>query len=314
LSAFNISSSTFEGNSVGVTGLQGLQIETFNPGTSANVSATTSIVRDNFNTGWQAQANSGSTLTANVTSSDMINNATAAIVQASSGGTLNTTIEDNDTATGGFSVSGAMAVKTDGASNMTGVIRNNRIGNAAVGSGGTCGGACNGLFINPRQGGFMDLEVVGNTIEHVDGSGIFVQPGEQSGGIYAKADIVITGNLIRNPDGAAPLQAITLVAGVSSDPANSTTCLAATVGGTVNPGAWPSTTANAMNRIEGNWDPTAGGGAGNEMFFWRRFTSTFHLPGFSGDPTAWVTARNSFTSADGTSVFLFGGSFTNGAT
>jgi hypothetical protein len=69
-----------------------------------------------------------------------------------------------------------------------------------------------------------------------------------------------------------------------------------------------------MNRIEGNWDPTAGGSAGNEVFLWRRFTNTFHLPGFSGDPTAWVTARNSFNSADGTSVFLFGGSFTAGAT
>ena len=51
--------------------MQGLQLETFNPGTPATVHATASIFQNDFNTGWQAQANSGSTLTANVTGSDM---------------------------------------------------------------------------------------------------------------------------------------------------------------------------------------------------------------------------------------------------
>jgi putative cofactor-binding repeat protein len=310
LTSFAISNSTLDGNTAGPNGLQGVQLETFNAGTSATVTTTGSTISDNFNTGWQAQANSGSTLTAHITGSDLTNNNAAVIIQASSGGTLNTNIENNDMLTGALSGSGAISVKTDGGSEMTASIRNNRIGNASVGSGAACGGGCNGIFVNPRQGGFMNLEIVGNIIEHVDSAAIFVQPGEQSGGVYAKADVVITGNLIRNPDGSFPLQAIAMIAGVSAETSGSSTCLAATIGGTVNPGAWPSTTANAMNRVEGNWDPTSGGGAGNEVFTWRRFTNTFHLPGLSGDPTAWVTTRNSFTSSDGTSVFSLGGSFT----
>jgi putative cofactor-binding repeat protein len=311
LTLFGITNSTFDGNTTAPNGLQGVQLETFNAGTSATVTTTGSVIRDNYNTGWQAQANGNSTLTAHISGTALTNNNAAVIIQASSGGTLMTNIENNDTLTGVLSGSGAMSVKTDGGSAMTASIRNNRIGSAAVGSGAVCGGGCNGIFVNPRQGGFMDLEIVGNIIEHVDSAAIFVQAGEESGGIYAKADVVITGNLIRNPDGVSPLQAIAMIAGVSSETNGSSTCLAATLGGTVNPGVWPSTTANAMNRIEGNWDPTSGGGAGNEVFNWRRFTNTFHLPGLSGDPTAWVTARNSFNSGDGTSVFSFGGSFTS---
>ncbi len=49
---------------------------------------------------------------------------------------------------------------------MTATIHNNRIGNGVAGSGASCGGACNGIFINPRQGGFMDLEVIGNIIQN----------------------------------------------------------------------------------------------------------------------------------------------------
>ena len=60
-------------------------------GTSANVSATTSIFRDNYNTGWQAQANSNSTLTAHLTDTDLTNNNAAMIIAGTvvgSAGTL----------------------------------------------------------------------------------------------------------------------------------------------------------------------------------------------------------------------------------
>jgi hypothetical protein len=317
LTAFNISNSTFNGNSAAPNGLQGMQLETFNAGTSATVSATTAIFSNNFNTGWQAQANSGSTLTANVTDSDMTNNNSAMIIQASSGGTLNTTIQNNDAVAGALSGSGAISVKTDGNSTMTASILGNRIGNAAVGSGAECGGACNGIFINPRQGGFMDLEIIGNVIEHVDARAISVDAGEVSGGVWGKADVVITGNLIRNPDGAITLQAINLTSGIGE--ANEAACLAATVGGAVNPGAWPSTTPGAMNRIEGDWATSItgtelrirrhNGGAGS--------ANIFHLPGFGGgDPVAFLTGRNSITSGNGTNVAALDGgvAFTAGLT
>jgi methionine-rich copper-binding protein CopC len=312
LTSFAISNSTFDGNSAGPNGLQGMQLETFGVGTTATVTATTSIFSDNFNTGWQAQANSGSTLTAHVTNSDMTNNNAAMIIQASSGGTLITNIDNNDTVTGPLSGSGAISVKTDGNSTMTATIQNNRIGNASVGSGAACGGGCVGIFVNPRQGGFMDLQIIGNTIQHVDARAISVDTGELHSGVWGKADVVITGNLIRLPDAPDPLQAINLTAGIGE--AGEASCLAATVGGTVNPGVWPSTAANAMNRIEGDWAASI---TGNELRLRRRAGNTFHLPGLVGDPLAWITARNSVTSANGTNFAIVndaGGSFTSGLT
>ena len=72
------------------------------------------------------------------------------------------------------------------------------------------------------------------------------------------------------------------------------------------PAAWPSALAGAMNRIEGDWDLTTAPtfSAGNEIFIWRRFTSTLNIPGYTGP--AFVSSRNSITSADGTSVGVSG--------
>jgi hypothetical protein len=194
---------------------------------------------------------------------------------------------------------------------MTASIRNNRLGNGTPGSGASCGGGCVGIFINPRQGGFMDVEVIGNTIQNVDSRAISVDVAEASAGVWAKSDIVITGNLIRLPHDANVLQAVNLQSGIGE--ASEATCLAATIGGTVVPGAWPSTAANAQNRIEGDWASTI---TGNELRIRRRTGTTFHIPGLVGDPLTWLTARNSIPSANGTNIAVLvdGGAITNGAT
>ena len=125
----------------------------------------------------------------------------------------------------------------------------------------------------------MQLNIVGNTIRHVRQSAIMVLPGQAHLGVWPKVDVVITGNLIQDPEPspADPLSAISIEAGVSASDA---TCIAATIGGTVDPGAWPSLTANAMNRIIGDWGQS---GANQEMLLDQILpTVTFRIPGLFG--------------------------------
>ena len=271
LTTFNISNSQFA-NAPGPNGLQGLQIETFNPGTTATVNTTLSVFQNVFNTGWQAQASSNSTLTANVTSSDMTNNNAAVIIQAASGGQLTSLVENNDTLTGALSGTSAMNITTTSGGNLDATVRSNRIGNTNANSGALCN-SCNGIIVLPREGGSMQLNIVGNTIRHVRQSAIMVLPGQAHLGVWPKVDVVITGNLIQDPEPspADPLSAISIEAGVSASDA---TCIAATIGGTVDPGAWPSLTANAMNRIIGDWGQS---GANQEMLL-RSDPADRHVP------------------------------------
>jgi hypothetical protein len=148
---------------------------------------------------------------------------------------------------------------------------------------------------------------VGNTVRNVDSSGIRVVIGQKS-----KGNVVITGNLVRDPDNApaTTFSGIYVQGGID---ATSTSCLAATIGGTVNPGAWPSTTANAMNEILGGWDPS---GFQSEIFIWRK-GGTFNIPGLVGTTNAnvvtHVSARNDIPDATGPDVTATGAPFGSGA-
>src|SRR5262249_56934106 len=92
-----------------------------------------------------------------------------------------------------------------------------------------------------------------------------------------------------------------------SDPG--TGCLTATIGGTVVPGSYPSTTANAKNRVEGAWDPIPGS-IGEEIFIFQK-TGTFNLPGLSGAADAFVQGHNDIVDNSGPKVFSMG-TFSNG--
>jgi hypothetical protein len=228
------------------------------------------------------------------------------VIQASDGGTNTFTVTGNTGTTGALSGSNAINVKTDNAdlagagSVASGTISGNTIGSAAAGSGASCGGGCSGIMAAQRDGGTMTLNIFNNTIRHVDAQGIQITGGNSFAGNAGKLVATVTGNLIKDPDNTVgTLAAIHVQAGTQSGDTN---CMQATIGGTVNPGAWPSSSANAMNSIEGNWDLTTAPtfSAGNEIFIWRRFTSTLNIPGYTG--TAFVSGRNSFNSSDGSSV------------
>ena len=88
----------------------------------------------------------------------------------------------------------------------------------------------------------------------------------------------ITGNLIRGPMSNTP-QAIVVTTGVTSGPPADNTCQRLTLGGSVTPGAWPSLTAGAKNRIENDWSSDIAGG---EVFLFQRFATVFNLAGYPG--------------------------------
>jgi hypothetical protein len=231
---------------------------------------------------------------------------------------VNYTINNNSGNTGALSGGTAINIKTDNAdiagspSNGSGTIQGNTIGTSGVaGSGASCSGGCSGIAVNQRHGGTLTANIIGNTIQNVDSHAIFATGGESYTGNAGKLEIVITGNLIRQPAALATV-AVEIRSGALT---NDTSCVTATIGNSLSAPAgnvWPSTTAGAQNRIEGNWDPTPGG-TGNEIFLWERYTNTsFFIPGLSGGAVAHVTARNSITSADGTNV-ASAGTFTAGS-
>jgi putative cofactor-binding repeat protein len=296
LSSFTITGSTFE-NSIGPNGVQGLLIEAFGAATTMNVSTGVSgngnTFNNTFNMGWMAQANQNATVTASLIDAT-VTNTNGIAVQASSGGHLNTDILNSSFTAGANSVSGAIAIKTDGGGSMVGNVIGNTIGqNGVAGSGTICSG-CNGMFINPRGAGSSDLTIIGNTIQNVNGPGIFINSGEAAAQAF---DAVITGNLIRQPGPQATLEQWAMYIRNGVDPGPPVAdggCMALTLGGLTNPGTWPSQTANAMNQILGTWN--ANGGLA-EIRLRRSYGTSLNLPGLSGTPAAWITARNSF---DGT--------------
>jgi hypothetical protein len=313
LTAFPITASIFA-NTVAPNGGQGILLETYNSGTSLDVSVAGSQFSSLFSNALQLAANTGSVDTVAISSSTFTNVNSWTVLQASDGGTSQFAVTGNSGVTGALSGSSAIVVKTDNAdlagpgSVANGSIVGNVIGGAAVGSGAACGGGCSGISMAQRDGGTMTVSVVGNTVQHVDARGIDISGGNSFTGNAGKLVVTLTGNLIRNPDGGV-LAGVHLQSGTQSGDTN---CYEANVGGTFTPGSWPSQTAGAKNRIEGNWDPTGAPtfSAGNEIFVWRRFTSTMNIPGATPSAAAWLTARNSFNSVDGSSVGVSGATAT----
>ncbi len=311
LSSFNITNSTFA-NAFAPNGGQGVLLQSHNAGTTMTVNVSSSTFHDFFTNAHQVAASSGSTQNVTLVSSSFTNANSATVIQ-SSGADVTYSVQNNTMVAGVLSGSGAINVKTDNGGDASGDITSNTIGNNSVGSGAACGGGCSGMFINQRQGGTLNTNVIGNTIRHVDASGISASGGQDSSFGAGKFNLVISGNLIQDPDGAAPAQAISLVSGVISGDLN---CLTATVGGTVVPGAYPSTTPNAKNQINGSWDPPPGS-LGNEIILFRSIsTATFNLPGLAGSTASaaatFVAGNNDITDSNGTKVSA-SGTFGNAA-
>ena len=294
LTSFTITGSTFE-NTFGPNGLQGLQIEAFNAGTSmtvhTGVTGNGNTFNNTFNMGWMAQANQNATVTASLVDAT-VTNTNGITIQASSGGHLNADIRNSSFRTGLNSVSGAMAVKTDGGGSMVANVIGNTVGLDGVALSGSVCSSCTGMFINPRGTGSSDLTIIGNTFQNVNGPAIFINSGEA---LTQAFDAVITGNLIRQPGPQATLEqwAIYIRNGVGPPDGG---CMALTLGGTVTPAAWPSQTADAKNQILGVWNSTFGN---TEIRVRRSDDTSVNLPGLTGTPAAWITGRNVF---DGTFV------------
>jgi hypothetical protein len=210
----------------------------------------------------------------------------------------NAVVKTNGTTANG---SGAIIISGTQQHQISGDIRGNTIGNGALGSGAFCGGGCNGITVDHNDisaggGGRHDATIVGNDIRNVDSSAIRVVIGQKSRG-----NVTITGNRIRDPHvGASTTFSGIYVQGgiVLADPS----CLTATIGGTFNPGGWPSSSANAMNSIEGSWDPM---GSQSEIFVWRK-GGTLNIPGGGAPFDAFIAARNSIPDATGADVTTVG--------
>ncbi len=315
----SITASTFS-NSVD---LQGALFDSYNSGNIVvNVGDDTvggaNTFSNNFSNALQQSVGLGGDMTINIKRNTFNHLVSGIVLQAAGVGatsTLNYTIWNNTVVKTDLQTnngSGAIIVSGTQQHQISGDIRGNTIGNGTAGSGAFCGGGCNGITVDHNDisaagGGRHDVTIIGNTVRNVDSTGIRAVIGQKS-----KGNITITGNLIQDPDGAT-FSAIYVQGGiVAADPS----CIAATIGGTVTPGAWPSTTANAMNRIVGSWDPA---GFQSEIFVWRKNTTggTFNIPGLVGstnaDVVTFLGARNSIPDATGADVTASGGPFGNTA-
>jgi hypothetical protein len=307
LSAFPIKSTTLA-NSFSPNGSQGLLVEAYNAGTVMNVSAGGSGAGEGvkfsnlYSNGFQSASSNSATLNFNVTNST-VSNTNGTVVQASLSSTTNSTLQGNVITAGSNTTAGVISLKSDGQGSMNVSVIGNTIGTNGVADSGTGCDGCNGLFINPRFGGNNTINVIGNTIQNVDGSAIVFGQGENFGGVHPNAHLKITGNLIRQPGSFASANriAIQVTNGVTSGPPADAGCLRAEIGGTVNPGTWPSQTADAMNRIEGDWNTAASGG---EIFLWQRFSTVFRVPSYAAPTNTFMNARNVITSSTPTASSL----------
>jgi hypothetical protein len=236
-------------------------------------------------------------------------NTNSIVVQASLNSHINTTIDANNWTAGANTAAGPLALKTDGGGDMDAVVTSNIFGQTGVvGSGtpNTCGN-CPGMFINPRFDSDSTFDIRGNIVQQITGSGIVFQPGESSAANAVQ--VTMTGNLIRGPMDAVTPQAIVVTNGVTSGPPADNTCMRLTLGGSVNPGTWPSLTSGAMNRIENDWST---GIAGGEIFLFQRFSTVFNLAGYPGTGVgAYVLTQNSIQSTTGVQASS-SGTFGNG--
>ena len=120
-------------------------------------------------------------------------------------------------------------------------------------------------------------------------------------GRKSKGNIVITGNLVQDPDdtGGGTFAGISVQGGIV---VADTSCVAATIGGLTNPGAWPSQTANAMNEILGRW----GFNGFEAEIFVQQKGGTLNIPGGSVPFATFINNRNNIPDANGADVMTLG--------
>ena len=108
-----------------------------------------------------------------------------------------------------YAASAAIVVNANvSGSSATGTIADNRIGESGKpGSGAPC--TCSGVMLTAQRGARFTAQVSGNTIQQVGGSAI-----QASGRGVSEMQLTISRNKLREPFGAAPLNAIYLEAGV----------------------------------------------------------------------------------------------------
>ncbi|HEY0156888.1 MAG TPA: Ig-like domain-containing protein [Thermoanaerobaculia bacterium] len=297
--------STFEGNrldgmgnhidAAGLIVTNNATIGTINIGNGSVAGANS--FSDMFSNGVQYAGNgAAASVTFNV-NKNSFDNVNAGIVvahgSAGSGGSLTYNLSNNTIVAGPLSQGTAIQATGFQGHNLNGSIVGNTIGTqGVVGSGSQCNGCGNGIHIDHEGTGRCDVDIIGNTIQRVNSAAIQVTLLPLS----AKGDIVITGNLVRDPD--AGVFAGIYVKGGST--ASSTNCVAATIGGSVTPGSWPSQTANAKNRVEGSW--------GSSIAV-QRSGGTFNVPGFTPTVSAWITGNNSLVDP----VMVLGSGYATGA-
>jgi VCBS repeat-containing protein len=298
LSSFTIKGCNFA-NSAPPNGNMGLILEAAGASTTMNVTTggllagEANTFSNLFSNSWHVTSANSATANFSLIGSSGTNSNSLAVAQASLSSNMSVTIDSNTWTSGVNQAGGPISLKTDGGGDMTATVTSNTLGTAGVvfsGSPASCGN-CVGMFINPRFSTNSTITVKGNTIQGMNGSAIYVQPGEDTS---YNVNTVITGNLIREPSTTTAV-ALDLRNGVSGAPVEGAGgCHAIVLGGSVTPGAWPSQTANAKNRIEGDWGT---GTTNNEVILLQTDSSSLRLVGYPGTGVpAYVQSQNSITS------------------
>jgi hypothetical protein len=137
-----------------------------------------------------------------------------------------------------------------------------------AGSGASCdGGGCGGIIVRGLGRSIFSADIAKNTLQQIE-SGITIQASDS-----VDARVRVTGNIIREPVGANPRPAISIVTGIR-DKDLSSLCLE--LGGE----------GKAANEISGGWN-----GGGPAIHIRRRFpNSRLALAGYAGDRSAAANA------------------------
>ncbi|HXG59607.1 MAG TPA: hypothetical protein VNL91_11340, partial [Thermoanaerobaculia bacterium] len=283
-SPFTITNGTFQGS----TDAQGALVNAASSGTMY-VKFLNGTVSNNFSNGIHSVINTGSTGTLEVTIDGVsLSNNAAAVVMHGQAGALNFDVRNTIHTARSTNSGHSYVIKGDNTGTLNGSLTGNTIGNGTAGSGASCGGACNGINVDARNTSTITVAIRGNTIQNVDFNGIDVFAGQGS----ARTHATITGNLIRNPDGAFSFAGVFAESGIST---SDSSCVTAQIGGlTAWPGAPSTTAAEIQNRIEGAW-----GTSGIRVRKVGDATApdpVFNLPLYDGSGVnTWIQNRNSFS-------------------
>lgn len=132
-----------------------------------------------------------------------------------------------------------------------------------------------GIWGKPAQAAQSRMRIVGNTVGEYRAQGMYLRHGEGVGG---RADYVVQGNTLSTNVGQ---EGLFVEAGTTSSGSESVT-VCADLGGS-------GALANALGNAGG---PDGGGGSFDDVAFARYTNSFLVLPGYGGDPTAYVASRN----------------------